>query len=71
MSRSSSAIRERFTKPRQLLALGGRQPGLALGAIGPRVLHPLAQRRRGQIELARDRPDPLAFVEDEAHRLLL
>jgi hypothetical protein len=26
----------------------------------------LAQRRRGQIELARDRPDRLAFVEHQA-----
>ena len=32
-----------FPQPRQLLALGGRQPGLALGAVSARLLDPIPQ----------------------------
>ena len=67
MSRSSSRDPKRFAEPHQLLALGGRQAGAPLRAIRLRLLDPLAQRRLGQVELAGDGADALAFVEDQAH----
>jgi hypothetical protein len=51
-----------FAEPRQLIALGRRQPGAALGSIGLRLLDPLAQRRRHQIQLAGDGGDAFALV---------
>jgi hypothetical protein len=36
---------------------------LAIHSIGPRLLNPIAQRRRGEVELARHGRDALAFVE--------
>src|SRR5947209_7589850 len=56
---------------RQLLTLGRRQPGPAPGAIGARAMHPLSESRFGQIEVARDGADALAFVEDQPDGLRL
>ena len=65
MSRSSAAsrfsLRSRASSSRSAVV----RPGLALGAIGPRVLDPLAQRRLGQIEVAGDGADRLAFIEHQ------
>src|SRR5262245_10517114 len=44
----------------ELLALRGRQAGLAMGAIGAGALDAVAQRRFGQIEIAGDAAHALA-----------
>jgi hypothetical protein len=53
-----------FAEPRQLLALDGRQTRAPFRAIGLRVLHPPARRRRDQIQLAGHGGDALALIED-------
>ena len=58
-----------FPPPRQLLALHGREARLALRAIGAGLVDPESQRRRRQIQVARDGPDRLALLEDPADRL--
>jgi len=55
---------ERFAEAHELLALGRRQAGAPLRAISLRLLDPIAQCRRDEIELARHRRDALALVED-------
>ena len=66
MSRSSSTIRSLLAEPRQLLAFGRRQAGLALRAIGLRLLGPMPPSADGdQVELARHRADALAFLEHQ------
>jgi hypothetical protein len=47
------------------LALCGRQPVLALRAIGLRLLHPCRQRQRRQVEISGHLGDRLAFVEHQ------
>jgi hypothetical protein len=51
-------------EPRQFLALGGGEARLPLRAIRAGAMHPLAQRRLGQIEIAGDAAHALALVED-------
>jgi len=63
------ALRPQLTillaEPGQFLALGGRQTGPAVRAIGAGALHPLASGRLGQVQVARDGADGLAFVEHQ------
>ena len=56
-------------EPRQLLALGGGKARLPLGAISAGAIHPLAQRRLGQIEIAVDAAHALALVEHQPDSL--
>jgi hypothetical protein len=63
------AISQGFAQPRELLALGGRQTGLAAGAIGARAQDPQAERRRRQTQVAGDGTDRLAFGEHQTDRL--
>ncbi len=58
-----------LAEPRELLALGGRQAGLAAIAIGTGAVDPLPQRGGREIQLSGHRTDGLPLVEDEAHRL--
>src|SRR5437867_9951187 len=57
--------------PRELLTLRRGQAGAPVGAIRLRVFHPPAQGRRHEVQFPGDRTYTLAFVEDEADRLLL
>jgi hypothetical protein len=59
----------RVPEARDLLALRRGEPRPALRPIRPRVRHPAAQYRRREIQIASDRRDALAFVEDQPHRL--
>src|SRR4029453_4185318 len=45
------------------LTLARRQPRATVGAVGARAVHPLAQRRLGQVEIAGDGAHGLAFVQ--------
>jgi hypothetical protein len=54
-----------FPQPRHLLALSGRQPGPAVGAVGPCTLHPLAHGRLRQVHVAGHGADALAVVEHQ------
>lgn len=57
-------MRNSFAEARQLLALGGRQSGLAHGAIRLGRLDPAIQSRARQIEVARHTGDRLPFLEN-------
>ena len=63
MSRSSSAIRSALRSRTSSSRSAVVRPVRPFDAIGLRLLDPLAQRRRDQIELARHRRDALALVE--------
>src|SRR4029450_4365669 len=58
-------------QPHQPLALGRGQAGPTLGPVRLRAFDPLPQRGLGQIKIARHGADALAFIEDQARRLLL
>ena len=69
ISRSSRSWRFSFRSCDSSSRSAVVSPVRPLRAIGPRALHPLPERRFGQIEIAGDRADALAFVEDQPDRL--
>ena len=61
---SRFSLRSRASSSRSAVV----SPVLPLRPVGARLLDPIAQRRRGQVELAGHRADRLALLQDQAHR---